>query len=77
MNREAQDRWRSRQHDPVYKNKADNRRCCTVEYNGALLDMLVTREWLDEDETGNPKAVGQAISDMLAEAGAAHWKATH
>jgi hypothetical protein len=74
-NREAVERWRERQYDITKdgKKKSHPRSCCTTVYDGDVLDMLVGMGQILDHETGDPKIVGQAISDMLAEAAQA-WK---
>jgi hypothetical protein len=72
-NLEAVERWRERQYDKQHKNKINPRVCCIVEYDADVLNMLVGMGQILDHETGDPKIVGQAISDMLAEAAHA-WK---
>jgi hypothetical protein len=76
LNREAVNAWRERQYDKQHKNKINPRACYTVEGDGDLLNMLVGMGQILDSETGDPKIVGEAISDMLAEA-AQDWKAKH
>jgi hypothetical protein len=72
MNREAVDRWRERQYD-VYpdgrpnKNKQNKRVCCIVEYESYVLDGLVALGQIQENETGDAKIVGAALSEIIAE----------
>jgi hypothetical protein len=73
LNREAVERWRERQHDKRHKNRINPRSCYTVEVDGDVLDMLMGMGQILDNETGDVKIVGKAISDMLAEAAQA-WK---
>jgi hypothetical protein len=52
------------------------RACCSVAYDGDILDMLVGMGQILDHETTDCKEVGKAISDMIAEA-AQDWKAKH
>jgi hypothetical protein len=58
-NREAQARWRARQ------------KACAASYrvdaNDRVLTMLVFRKYLDDAETGNERAVAEAISVFMAD----------
>jgi hypothetical protein len=71
LNRERVASWRERQADPKH-----TRACCTVAYEGHVLDGLVKLGQIQDNETGDPRIVGKALSDMLAEA-AQDWKAKH
>jgi hypothetical protein len=79
LNAEAQARWKNRNYD-VYpdgrpnKNKSKKRTCCTTEYDGDILDMLVGLGRIEDGETDDPRIVGEAISEMMAEL-ARNWKA--
>jgi len=76
INAEAQANWRNRQVDREFRNRSNPRSCSTVESDRDVLDMLVDMGWILDHETGDPKIVGQAISDMLADAAKA-WKENH
>jgi hypothetical protein len=39
-----------------------------VDYDGEVLDMLIRRGWLAEQDAGDERAVGRAISRALADA---------
>jgi hypothetical protein len=42
------------------------RACCMVEFDGAVLDMLVKLGWLTEGEVGDRRLVGESIARLLA-----------
>jgi hypothetical protein len=67
LNREAVERWRERQHDKQYRNKSNPRVCCTVEYDSFVLDGLVALGQIQENEIGESKIVGAALSEIIAE----------
>ena len=58
------------------EKKSHPRVCCTVAYDGDILNMLVAMGQILDTETDDPKEVGKAISEMLAEA-AQDWKSKH
>ena len=67
LGRERQDRWRGRQ--------IDSKSCGVVEWNGAVLNMLVETGYLDDSDAGDSKTVAKAITEMLADAAKAQaWK---
>jgi hypothetical protein len=69
LNRDRQDRWRERQ--------IDSKSCGgTVEWGGDVLTMLIEMGQIQDDETGDPKVVARAISDMLEEAAQAWRRST-
>jgi hypothetical protein len=72
------DSYRDRQVDITKdgEKKDHPRACCTVAYDGDILNMLVAMGQILDTETDDPKEVGKAISGMLAES-AQHWKAEH
>jgi hypothetical protein len=78
MNLARVDGWRERQYDIDRDgNKTSHFRSrCMITYDGDVLDMLVDMREIRDNETGDAKIVGEAISDMLAEA-AQDWKAKH
>ena len=76
MNREGVERWRERQYDKQDLTMENPRSCYTIEADADALDMLVGMGQIQDNETGDAKEVGKAISEMLAEAARA-WKKTH
>jgi hypothetical protein len=58
LNAEAQGRWR---------NKDPTRGRCTVEYEGYVLDGLVKLGRILDNETGDAKIIGEALSEIIAE----------
>ena len=78
MNLARVDRWRGRQVDIMEdgKKKSHPRACCSVAYDGDILNMLVEMGQILDGETDDAREVGKAISEMLAEA-AQDWKAKH
>jgi hypothetical protein len=61
LNRARVARCYKRQHPP---KKAI--RCCTVEYDGAIIDKLVTLRLLDDGASSDTKAVAEAVQELLA-----------
>jgi hypothetical protein len=78
LSRARVDNYRERQVDITKdgEKKPHPRACCTVAYDAGILDMLVAMGQILDAETDDPKEVGKAISEMLAEA-AQDWKAKH
>jgi hypothetical protein len=62
--------------DAFREREAHQQSCCTIRYDGDVLNMLVGTGHILDAETDDTKEVGKAISDMIAEA-AQHWKAEH
>jgi len=42
------------------------RACCTVEFDGAVIDFLIRLGWLLEREAADRKLVGKAIGALIA-----------
>jgi hypothetical protein len=60
LNRVRQDRWRERQYD-------NPRTCYIVEGDGDMLNALVRWGRILDHEAGDPKIVGKAIGEVMAE----------
>jgi hypothetical protein len=59
-NAARQSAWRSRQRVGVA--------CYTVTIDAAIIDMLVRLHWLADDQATDRRAVGEAITHLLADA---------
>jgi hypothetical protein len=56
---------RQRWHKWAARRRA-GRATCPVEYDGAVLGKLVLKGWLPRSDTYSPKAIGRAVTDLIA-----------
>jgi hypothetical protein len=59
------ERWRVAK-AAVRERARRGERCGRFRYDAAVLDFLIRNRWLAECDAGNAKAVGDAVSRLLA-----------
>jgi hypothetical protein len=59
------ERWRVAK-AAVRERARRGERCGRFQYDAAVLDFLIRNRWLAECDAGNAKAVGDAVSRLLA-----------